>query len=137
MKKYDLIVVGGGFAGVAAAISAARKGLAVLIVEKANCFGGAATNSLVVPFGGFFSGSEDSSGKHRFYSAGIFREIVDELEKFGSKTAISNEWFNEEYLKIVLNRMVLESGADILFHARLCSCKATNGHIESITVAKR
>ena len=96
MKKYDLIVVGGGFAGVAAAISAARKGLSVLIVEKSNCFGGAAVNSFVIPFGGFFSGSKDSDGNHRFYSAGVFREIVKELEDFGGKTAIQDEWFNED-----------------------------------------
>ena len=137
MKKYDLIVVGGGFAGIAAAISAAKKGLSVLIVEKSNCFGGAAVNSFVIPFGGFFSGSKDSDGNHRFYSAGVFREIVKELEDFGGKAAIQGEWFNEEYLKIVLNRMVAESKAEILFHARLCDCEAENGRIESITVATK
>lgn len=35
MESYDLIVVGGGFAGTAAAIAAARKGLRVLLIEKA------------------------------------------------------------------------------------------------------
>ena len=38
-KIYDLIVVGGGFAGVAAAIEAARSGLQVLLIEKYNCLG--------------------------------------------------------------------------------------------------
>lgn len=137
MKKYDLIVIGGGFAGVAAAISAARKKLSVLIVEKANCFGGAATNSFVIPFGGFFSGTENSDGEHKFYSAGLFREIVDELKAFGGTAAIQDEWFNEEYLKLVLNRMVQKSGAEILFHARLCGCKAENGIIKNITVATK
>ena len=42
MKKYDLAVIGGGFAGVAAALAAARAGAKVLIVEKSNCLGGAA-----------------------------------------------------------------------------------------------
>ena len=49
-KKYDLVVVGGGLSGVAAAVSAARHGLSVMILEKGNCFGGAASNSLVQPF---------------------------------------------------------------------------------------
>ena len=40
LKKYDLVVVGGGFAGVAAAVSAERQGIRVLILEKMNCFGG-------------------------------------------------------------------------------------------------
>ena len=39
---YDVIVVGGGFSGAAAAIAAAREGVTVLLNEKANCLGGAA-----------------------------------------------------------------------------------------------
>ena len=46
MKKYDVAVIGGGFAGVAAALSAARQGAEVIIVEKANCLGGAAAENL-------------------------------------------------------------------------------------------
>ena len=42
MKKYDVIVVGGGFSGVASAIAAAREGSKVLLVEKGNALGGAA-----------------------------------------------------------------------------------------------
>ena len=49
-KKYDVIVVGGGFAGVTAAIETARKGLKVLLVEKYNCLGGAMSNCFVMPF---------------------------------------------------------------------------------------
>ena len=45
MKRYDLVVVGGGFAGVASAISASRQGVSVLLIEKSNCLGGASTNS--------------------------------------------------------------------------------------------
>ena len=50
MKQYDLIVAGGGFSGAAAAIAAARRGMNVLLIEKGNCFGGAAVNCLVNPF---------------------------------------------------------------------------------------
>jgi len=45
-SQYELIIVGGGFAGVAAAISAAKEGVDVLLVEKYNCLGGAAANAL-------------------------------------------------------------------------------------------
>jgi ribulose 1,5-bisphosphate synthetase/thiazole synthase len=44
---YDLVVVGGGCAGVFAAVRAARLGLKTAIVEKHNCFGGVATAGLV------------------------------------------------------------------------------------------
>ena len=42
--KYDVIVVGGGFAGTAAAVSAAREGAKVLLLEKSGFLGGAAGN---------------------------------------------------------------------------------------------
>ena len=49
-NHYDLIVVGGGFSGVCAAISAAKEGLNTLLIERYNCLGGAAANALVAPF---------------------------------------------------------------------------------------
>ena len=50
MKKYDLIVVGGGFAGAGAALAAARNGAKVLIVERINALGGAPCTMAVNPF---------------------------------------------------------------------------------------
>ena len=50
MKQYDVIVAGGGFAGAAAALAAAREGLSVLLFDKSNCLGGAAVNCLVNRF---------------------------------------------------------------------------------------
>ncbi len=45
--EYDVIVVGGGPAGVSAAMAAGRLGVSVLLIEKTNCFGGMLTNGLV------------------------------------------------------------------------------------------
>ena len=53
--KFDLIVVGGGFAGTAAAIAAARLGQDTLLIERDNCLGGAACNALVNPFMPFWT----------------------------------------------------------------------------------
>ena len=50
MQRYDLIVVGGGFAGVGAALAAAREGMKVLLIDRHNCLGGTAVGSLVNPF---------------------------------------------------------------------------------------
>ena len=49
-KVWDLIVVGGGLTGVAAAVAARREGLDVLIVEKAGFLGGAPGTLLINPF---------------------------------------------------------------------------------------
>ena len=50
MDEYDLIVVGGGPAGIGAAITAGRKGLKSLIIERYGFFGGTWTAALVNPF---------------------------------------------------------------------------------------
>jgi len=100
MKKYDLAVIGGGFAGVAAALAAARAGAKVLIVEKSNCLGGAAVNCLVNPFMPYWT---EVDGKRVDLSAGIFKEIWDRLD---ANNAISGKSFLEEELKYILNEMV-------------------------------
>ena len=50
LGSTDVVVVGGGPAGVCAAIAAARNGAKTLIVEQGNCLGGMATRGLVAPF---------------------------------------------------------------------------------------
>ena len=79
MKKYDLIVVGGGISGVAAAVSAAREGMSVLLIEKFGSLGGAMSNSLVYPF---MSHSIKVGDGRRVTSAGIFTEMKKRREKY-------------------------------------------------------
>ena len=93
MKKYDLVVIGGGFSGVASALAAAREGAKVLIVEKSNCLGGAAVNCLVNPFMPYWT---EIDKKRVDLSAGIFKEIHNRLEERG---AMSREDFLEEEVK--------------------------------------
>ena len=131
MKKYDLAVIGGGFAGVAAALAAARGGAKVLIVEKSNCLGGAAVNCLVNPFMQYWT---QMDGKRVDLSAGIFKEIHDRLEHHN---AISKESFLEEELKYILNEMVAEANIDLLFHAYIFKVEKCDEHIASIAVATK
>ena len=77
---YDVIVVGGGFSGAAAAIAAAREGVSVLLIEKANCLGGAAANCLVNPFMPYWTKID---GKKTNLCQGIFLEICEELRNAG------------------------------------------------------
>ena len=66
----DILVVGGGPSGVAAAVTAARKGKRVLILENNGCFGGEGTTGLVPSFAQFTDGKD-------FLVGGIGREIRD------------------------------------------------------------
>lgn len=131
MKKYDLAVIGGGFAGVAAALAAARAGTKVLIVEKSNCLGGAAVNCLVNPFMPYWT---EIDGKRVDLSTGIFKEIHDRLEE---RNAMKNESFLEEELKYILNEMVIEANIDLLFHAYIFRANTCADRIVSVTAASQ
>ena len=131
MKRYDLAVLGGGFAGVAAALSAARAGARVLLVEKSNCLGGAAVNSLVNPFMRYRT---EIDGAHVDLAAGIFTEIHRRLEE---RNAMRKEDFLEEELKFPLNDMMEEAGVDLLFHAYLFRVNRADGRIQSVSVATK
>lgn len=131
MKKYDIAVIGGGFAGVAAAVAAAREGSRVLIVEKGNSLGGAAVNCLVNPFMPY---KTEINGEKVSLSAGIFSEIHKKLEERG---AMMKETFLEEELKCVLNDMALESGVDLLFHACIFAANVDCEKITSVSVATK
>lgn len=129
MKKYDLAVIGGGFAGVAAALAAARSGANVLIVDKSNCLGGAAANCLVNPFMPYWT---EINGERVNLSAGIFAEIC---KKMRERHAMRGKSFLEEELKYVLNNMVEEAGIHLLFHAYIAAAERHDDKISSVTVA--
>lgn len=127
-KKYDVIVCGGGFAGSAAAISAARGGAKVLLIEKSGFLGGAAGNCLINPFMPFYTKID---GKKVRLSSGIFSEIIDQLSDLG---ALGNDGiiFNNEILKIVLDRLAADCGARILFHTYITFVEKENNMISSV-----
>lgn len=131
MKKYDLAVIGGGFAGVAAAIAAAREGADVIIIEKSNALGGAATNCLVNPFMPY---KTKINGEPTALSAGIFAKIHQRLEERG---AMRGETFLEEELKYVLSEMVFEAGVSLLYHAYIFEVQKDNERIVSVSVATK
>ena len=131
MKKYDLAVVGGGFSGVAAAVSAAEEGLSVVLVEKAGALGGAMSNCLVYPFMNFWTNNPETKEKE-YLSCGIF-EKMRERQRLLEPNAKDTK-FNPEYYKMALDSMCEDAGVDILFHATLYDVVVDNKKIKSIKV---
>lgn len=75
---FDFVVCGGGSAGFAAAVAAARKGLKTAIVEQQGCLGGVATVGGI----NYFLGGrklQEATGKHLRVVGGIFDEVTDAL----------------------------------------------------------
>lgn len=121
----DICVAGGGPAGIAAAVTAARQGAKVLIIESNGFFGGAATAALVPAFMNFTSGDI-------FLAGGIGREIYDkcEIDKYGNGIRV-------EKLKRIYDEMVTGSGADFLFHTNLIDVINENGFVKYIIVSAK
>ena len=105
MGEYDVIVVGGGPAGVGAALAAARNGTNTLLIEQHGCLGGMWTTGMVIPIWDW-----ENKG-------GIMQEIVDSLTA-NKQTVYSGPLlgFDIEAMKYLLDRMMIQSGVHILFH---------------------
>lgn len=125
MNKYNLIVVGGGISGVAAAVSARRQGLSVLLIEKYGHLGGAMSNSLVFPFMNYLTRDEEG----RVLSDGIFTEMRKRFSEYGEQSF--------EFFKFVFDDMICESGVEILFHATMIEAKCIGREVKSISVATK
>ncbi|MBE6703064.1 MAG: FAD-dependent oxidoreductase [Ruminococcaceae bacterium] len=128
-KHYDVIVCGGGVAGVAAAVTAANRGRSVLLIEKSNILGGLATLgriNLFVPM---------CNGRGKQIIFGLCEKWVRMSAKYGYST-IPAEWAKgepEEYTEkrytqrfspyifaFQLGEEIKSSGADILLDCMAC-----------------
>lgn len=132
MKQYDLIVAGGGLTGVAAAVTAAREGLSVLLVEKSGCLGGALSNNLVYPFMRYWTTDPETDARIDL-SRGFFHELRD-LQVRYCGTA-QNSHFNPEYYKFILDELVTEAGVEVLFHAVIFKTETEASQLKAVYAA--
>lgn len=123
-KSYDVIVVGGGIAGVAAAVSAAREGVRVLLMEKSFNLGGLATGGLI----SWYEPLCDGEGHQMIY--GIAEELIRLSAKYGFDN-LPEQWGgdgrnqprNERYscfyspgiFAAALDEYVTDHGVELLF----------------------
>lgn len=130
--KYEITVVGAGPAGLATAITAARMGKKVLLVEKNGFLGGNMT--LGLPLLGFL----DENGKRCI--AGFGEELVERLKETGSSydhrfcpkhNSVTN--INAEDIKILAIEMCREAGVDILLHLETSAVELEGKKIKSAT----
>ncbi len=110
----DVLVVGGGPAGIGAALGAARNGAKVVLLEKRGFLGGNITGSYVETCNGFLKPGQ-------YIIRGAYADMVGKYrEKFGNSDDIrprSPHRFSGEYLKIFLDRFLQEAGVEVFFHS--------------------
>jgi hypothetical protein len=128
---YDLIVCGGGPAGTAAAICAARLGAKVLLAEASGWLGGMGTSALVNAFDPMGDGEKMLVG-------GLMREIVETMFKRGMLRPGINpdtwrkdfhRWtaFQVEGYKLLLDELVTSAGVEVRFFTRVIDADACSG----------
>jgi hypothetical protein len=131
MREYDVLVVGGGNAGCAAALAAARAGASVMLVERYGFLGGTATASMVGPWMTFHSGDERIVG-------GIAQEIVERLVARGGSPGHIHDAsdyvatitpFDPEIHKALLFELMGESGVNLLLHAWFLDAIVAGGRV--------
>jgi hypothetical protein len=141
MDSFDVIVIGGGPAGIIAALAAARVGVKTLLIEKNGFLGGAATASVLGPISPFHFYDEQ-------VIKGIPQEFVDELIKaegstghmktlnpYGSGDSLC--FYDREKYKYVAAGMLIKANVTILYHSFLFGIVKSGNRLTGIkTISK-
>ncbi|MBQ7565959.1 MAG: FAD-dependent oxidoreductase [Oscillospiraceae bacterium] len=133
--KYDLIVAGAGYAGFAAAVRAARNGMDVLLFDRDGCAGGTGSASMIVPYMNYWT--IDPATQEKIYlNKGLFFELRQHLIEQGQLMA-NDRNFHDEYVKLIMDRMLIEAGVTVLYHSYLIGADTADGTVRSVTVANK
>ena len=136
---YDLVVAGGGPAGTAAAVCAARLGLKVLLVEATGCLGGMGTSGMVASFGPVSDGQ-------RMLVGGFMKELLETMWAQGAfapqvvpefLNAQHNRWvpFKPEHLKRILDDFVVAAGVEVRFFTRVVQADLSGRRINGVVLS--
>ncbi len=114
IDEVEVLVVGGGPAGIGAAIASARSDKKCLLIERYGYLGGMATGGLVLLVGPFSDNKKEVLG-------GIARELITRSIELGwaiwNKNHQGYATVDPEGLKYMANQMVKEAGAELLMHS--------------------
>ena len=144
-KKFDIVVAGGGIAGVAAALAAARRGKEVALIEKTAYFGGLATSGIVnvyLPL---------CDGYGHQVAFGLPEELLIASQKYGPghiPTTWKNgtelhEWdryradFSPASFILALDELLEEAGVDLWFDTVVIGTKTSGDRLKKIVVANK
>ena len=127
-KLYDVVVLGAGTAGAAAALAAADCGARVLAVEQFGSAGGSSSLGLVTPLM-----SPGIRNKPQCSYLGL--EIIRRLTREGAADGEHKCFFDPMMLSMVLEEMLSERGVTMLYHTMVTGAEVSDGRITGIRVS--
>ncbi len=150
IKKYDVAVIGGGIAGIAAALSSARCGAKTLLLESSFVLGGLATAGLVTVY------LPLCDGNGTLLCRGIAEELLKLSIMHGAEESVPDAWthdcakeerakkryvaqYNPNVFAILSEQLLTENGADILYGGTLSEVglNKDGNSIESVKIVTR
>lgn len=143
-KKYDVVAVGAGTAGIAAALAAARHGKKVALIERQTIIGGLATSGLIFVYLPLC----DGHGKQVTFGIAeeLLRASIDYgpfgfAERWGGKPGLGRTrerfccQFSPAGFTLTLDKKLAEAGVDLWLDTLVCASNVNaDGHVESIEV---
>jgi hypothetical protein len=123
--EYEVVVLGGGPAGMAAAVAAARNGRSTLLVERYGFLGGMGTAAGVTNFCGLHA---NVHGEIRQVVHGVADDLLSRIDRLGGLNAPHNlfgktvaQAYDTAAYKIAADDLMLAAGVHVLFHAWACA----------------
>ncbi len=128
---YEVVVAGGGPAGIAAAVASARNGTETLLIERHGFLGGTATAGMVAIFMTYRAGEEQ-------IIHGVFQELIDRLTELGGwGSPKAPTAFDPEAMKFAMQEMCEEAGVRLLLHSALCGVRRAGNGVQAVQVANK
>ena len=148
ITKYETAVCGGGFAGIAAALSAARAGRKVVLFEKSYMLGGLGTAGLIT----IYLPLCDGMGKQ--VSFGIAEELLRLSIKYGAEDRYPENWldgvgtktendkrflvqYNAQLFAILAEQLLIEEGVDIMYGSYVVATELSGNRINKLFVENK
>ena len=130
IADVDVLVCGGGPAGIGASIRASREGASVMMVEAQGCLGGIATAGMMSHWGG------RSSSK---IMQEIFTNTYEKAKDIGwaHENGCGTDAIYHDIQKIVLEEMVIKEGIKVLYYTFVCKAVVENGAIIGVIVENK
>jgi len=132
LYRPDVLIVGGGPAGIGAALGAASSGVDTLLIEHHAFFGGVAAWCLGMPINQMRPGSKPRSKLHEL--------ILAKLRAYGDQAVRVGEhqlWCNVDYLKVAVLDALDEVGCKYLAHTRAIDAVVEGDRIAGVVVATK